>query len=125
MGLATPLHYTIIMLSVIYEANIVSMSSETTYHHTSYLVDRLTADELEKVADTLCEDTEVKNLGDFMGISANEVKQLVKHHKKRSLVDKLREQQERSECCTKKCFAVGLMKAGCYRQSLTLEPGCK
>ena len=108
--------YTIIMLSIIYPIQIWPCI---------LFVDHLTVDELEKVADTLCEDTEVKNLGDFMGISANEVKQLVKHHKKRSLVDKLREQQERSECCTKKCFAVGLMKAGCYRESLTLEPSCE
>ena len=101
------------------------MYSETTYHHTSYLVDRLTMGELEQVADTLCNNTEIKNLGDFMGISADEMKQLVKHHNKISLVDKLREQQERSESCTKTCFAVGLMKAGCYRDSLRLEPSCK
>ena len=101
------------------------MYSETTYHHTSYLVDRLTMGELEQVADTLCNNTEVKNLRDFLGISANEMKHLVKHHNKMSLVDKLREQQERSECCTKKSFAVGLMNAGCYRESLRLEPSCK
>ena len=101
------------------------MYSETTYSNTSCLVDRLTNGELEQVADTLCNNTEVKNLGDFLGISAKEMKQLVKHHNKMSLVDKLRDQQERSECCTETCFAVGLMNTGCYRESLRLEPSCK
>jgi len=76
------------------------------------------------VADALLENSEISSLEDFLGIPAREMKQLLGLRRKRSLIHHLKQQQERSECRTKQCFAKALLKAGCYSESLRLDPRC-